>query len=271
VKDVEGFYAYLRRKFPGADVKASTFDAFFDIANEPAVKKLLPVVTKEIEDGWIYGVASDPLKNSQFRAASRLRLACVEGGECDTASAAMRAADRLLVKVPEHTWGVAMAWFLPDFMNYSNVDFDTVLNSRRHFVKDNRKTADYNTTQESWVEQRTYVTNVPGLLREAHPVLAESMEAEFATLKAAKPASSAGFAKVASPVGKAFDCAGFTLAFAGSGALQRLSAGAKEWASANATLGEFSYRTFINEDYNVRSHQDLCCEFLKPSLLFILQ
>jgi hypothetical protein len=63
--------------------------------------KQLPVVTKEIGDGWIFGVPSDPLKNAQFREASRQRLACVESGECDVTSPEMRAFDRLLVKVPE--------------------------------------------------------------------------------------------------------------------------------------------------------------------------
>ena len=36
----------------------------------------------------------------------------------------MRAFDRLLVKVPEHTWGVAQSWFLPDYVNWTNAQFD---------------------------------------------------------------------------------------------------------------------------------------------------
>ena len=51
------------------------------------------------------GVPSDPLKCSQFRAACRLRLECISNGSCDPSTDAMRAADLLLVKVPEHTWG----------------------------------------------------------------------------------------------------------------------------------------------------------------------
>ena len=35
-------------------MRASSFDAFFDEANKPAVKSLLPVVTEEIGDGWLY-------------------------------------------------------------------------------------------------------------------------------------------------------------------------------------------------------------------------
>ena len=49
------------------------------------------------------GVPSDPLKNAMFREVARQRRGCVDEGACDPASAAMRAFDRLLVKVPEHT------------------------------------------------------------------------------------------------------------------------------------------------------------------------
>ena len=38
-------FTSLRALFPNATIKASTFDAFFAVANEPAVKQLLPVVT----------------------------------------------------------------------------------------------------------------------------------------------------------------------------------------------------------------------------------
>jgi hypothetical protein len=44
-------------RYPGATVEASTLDAFFSAANEPDVKKQLPLVTAEIGDGWIYGVS----------------------------------------------------------------------------------------------------------------------------------------------------------------------------------------------------------------------
>jgi hypothetical protein len=69
---------------------ASTFDAFFQIANLPEIRAQLPVVTAEIEDAWIYGVPSDPLKNAQFRVASRQRLACLESGRCSADSKAMQ-------------------------------------------------------------------------------------------------------------------------------------------------------------------------------------
>ena len=83
---------------------ASTFDAFFRVANQPSIKAQLPHHSGEIEDGWIYGVPSDPLKNAQFREAARHRHACIAAGVCDRSSPAMRAFDRLLVKVqPRHS------------------------------------------------------------------------------------------------------------------------------------------------------------------------
>ena len=36
----------------------------------------------EIGDTWVFGVASDPLKTANFRAASRLRAACIEDPAC---------------------------------------------------------------------------------------------------------------------------------------------------------------------------------------------
>ena len=53
----------------------------------------------------VSGVPSGPLNCSQFRAACRLRLERISEGGCDPSADAMRAADLLLVKVPEHTWG----------------------------------------------------------------------------------------------------------------------------------------------------------------------
>ena len=132
------------------------------MANQPAIKKQLPVITQEIEDGWIYGVPSDPLKNAQFREAARHRLACIESGVCNATSPAMLAFERLLVKVPEHTWGVAQGWFLPDYENYTNPQFDKArAQAADGFVKDNAHHADYNSTVNSWIEQRTFVTQAP--------------------------------------------------------------------------------------------------------------
>jgi len=59
----------------------------------------------EIGDTWIFGVQSDPVKTANFRAASRARAACIADPHCPSDTAAFFNFSRLLVKVPEHTWG----------------------------------------------------------------------------------------------------------------------------------------------------------------------
>jgi len=245
----------LAKLFPDATVLASTFDEFFVEANKPEVKAKLPVVTAEIGDGWIYGVPSDPLKNTLFREIDRQRSACVKRGECDPTSDAMRAFDRLLVKVPEHTWGVAGQIWMPDFVNYTNAQFDTarVASQKRGFSNvTSSLEADYNTTAESWKEQRLYVTDAPKLLAKAHPTVAKAMADALAALQDVKAPRTEGLTRCATPSATTFVCGGVTVGFDARGALTtlRTSDGA-EWASEAKPVGLYNYRTYTNEDYNI--------------------
>ena len=71
IDEIHKIYAGLRKRFPTAEVKAANLT---DIANaiEP-YRQRLPVVTQEIGDTWIYGVASEPLKVARYREVARLR------------------------------------------------------------------------------------------------------------------------------------------------------------------------------------------------------
>jgi hypothetical protein len=52
------------------------------------------------------GASTDPLKVAWFRAAMRLRRACVDAGNCTAAAEPyFHDFERLLIKVSEHTWG----------------------------------------------------------------------------------------------------------------------------------------------------------------------
>jgi hypothetical protein len=108
-------YQKLQKTYPNANVRAATFDEFADVA--VAQRDLLPIVTEEIGDTWLYGVPSDALKGSTFREMSRLRAACIAteednktGPNCDVDHPTMIRFDRLLTKVPEHTWGEDTTW-----------------------------------------------------------------------------------------------------------------------------------------------------------------
>ena len=265
VKDVSKNYADLRGRYAKAAVNVSTFEAFFDEASKPEVKSLLPIVTHDILDGWIYGVPSDPLKNSIFREASRQRLACVEAGQCDpTTDSEVRAFDRLLVKVPEHTWGVAQSWFLPDYENYTNVQFDAARAQQKDgFVLNNTLHADYNSTVNSWLEQRTFVTDAPQRFAKSgkHGALAASLDAAFKEIKEATPisdAAAAGYAQV-NAMTSLFQCGAVRLGFDVNGAIGTLTesrgaaAAAWDWAGGSGdaahALGKYVYQSFTSEDY----------------------
>ena len=198
----------------------------------------------------------DPLKNAQFREATRLRTACVESGECDVSSPALQALDRLLIKVPEHTWGVAQSWFLPDPENWTNVQFDAARAAAPHFVDDNAKYADYNSTVNSWIEQRTFVTDAPRLVQQAYPALAKSMTTALAALAAV------GTAEPPSPkpnmesvqAGAPVQCGDWRIRLGSTGAVTSLvnSAGkGADWASEVHPIGEFLYQTFTSGDFNM--------------------
>lgn len=49
------------------------------------------------------------------------------------------------------------------------------------FVYNNSNQADYNTTVNSWLEQRTYVTQAPRLLVDAYPEFASNLSAALAS------------------------------------------------------------------------------------------
>jgi len=138
-------------------------------------------------------ITSSALKNAQFREASRQRLRCLESGKCSKHSAAMQAFDRLLMQVPEHTAGVAHVWFLMDNENYTNVQFDRARAQQPlGFILDNRNQADYNTTVNSWIEQRSFVTQAPALLQDEYPDLAFNITSSLDTLKKVVPPSPTG-------------------------------------------------------------------------------
>ena len=69
-------YEILRAEFPEAKIAASTFENFF-AAVQP-IKSNLPVVTKEIGDLWIQGIASDPHKMAAYRAFSSAVEECFQ-------------------------------------------------------------------------------------------------------------------------------------------------------------------------------------------------
>ena len=69
----------MRAEFPAADSQASTLEDYFLALNASGMS--LPVVTEEMGDTWIQGVASDPRKVAEFRTVGRVMGKCLEEGK----------------------------------------------------------------------------------------------------------------------------------------------------------------------------------------------
>src|SRR5262249_7221296 len=70
-EEVSQTYATLAARFPNAQITPTNLTEIAH-AVEP-YRGSLPVLTNEIGDTWIHGVASDPLKLARYREVTRLR------------------------------------------------------------------------------------------------------------------------------------------------------------------------------------------------------
>ncbi len=233
VEEIRKIYADLRQQFPNASIKASNLT---DIANavEPH-KSALPVLTQEIGDTWIYGVASDPVKLARYREVLRLRTEWIRDGKLkvgDKVDLAFLAKFALAV---EHTWGTDTKTWL-DFDHYTPDALAQMLDKPQ-----------YKTVTGSWIEKRADIdqgiATLPAALR------AEANE-RLTRLKPIAPDTSRLKAHDAStPI----ETDHFTIGLDPvTGGVVRLRSKAtnREWASAEHPLASFSYQTLSKSDYD---------------------
>ena len=230
--ELDAIYARLRAQFPGATVQAANLTEVAE-AVEP-VREQLPVVTGEIGDTWIYGVASDPDKVARYREVARLRSGWLARRQFAVGDATDRQLLRRLLLAVEHTWGTDTKSYL-DNSHYRPQDLAAVLGQGGYAVM-----------ATSWEEKRddiaTAVASLPAALR-------TEATTGLAALVAARPTA----------VGmKAFDPAKhletqhFVVGVdATTGALVRLrgKAGGQEWASPEHPLALFTYQTLASAEF----------------------
>ena len=154
-EEIRRIYQELRAQFPNATIQASNLT---EIANAVIPHKAaFPVVTQEIGDTWIYGIASDPVKLARFRELQRLRGAWIDekkiegGGKTD-----LSFLSKFLLGA-EHTWGTDTKTWL-DFEHYTPDALASMLEMPKYKVVTN-----------SWVEKRAdlnaAVNTLPAPLR----------------------------------------------------------------------------------------------------------
>jgi hypothetical protein len=213
LEQVKAIYANLRKKYPDAEIFASTLNAV--AADMSSMTSLLPVVTSEIGDTWIYGYASSPLMMAQFRTLLRLYTNWIKTGKINPESdVAVDFAVRLGM-VPEHTWGLDVTAFL---RNWDKTDVD-IFNASRNLPE-------FRMMEESWKEKADNI-------HKAIALLPESLQAE------AKAAIS-NIGTVNSPQITRHDKAK---------ELDKNGALTLEHNSMKMVAGEIAYQTFSAKDY----------------------
>jgi hypothetical protein len=139
-EEIAKVYADLGARFPRADIVATNLS---EIANAvDPFRSHLPVVTQEIGDTWIYGVASDPVKVARYRELARLRRSWIQRDVIRSGDATDLRMLRQVLLEAEHTWGTDTKTWL-DFDHYVPQDLAAMLDTKN-----------YKVVEFSWQEKR---------------------------------------------------------------------------------------------------------------------
>ncbi|HEX6466398.1 MAG TPA: DUF5054 domain-containing protein, partial [Terriglobales bacterium] len=231
-QEIAKIYSGLNQRFPNARVVATSLTGIAN-AVEP-YRDRLPVLTQEIGDTWIYGIASDPLKVARYRELARLRQRWLSQGALQLGDATDLALLRHVLLEPEHTWGTDTKTWL-DFDHYKPRDLDQMLNTKN-----------YKVVQFSWEEKRQDLFD--GIATLPAPLRGEA-QAAISSLAAKEPKLVNGSPH---PAGQEIETAHFVLGVdPKTGAIRRLrnKKSGREWASAEHPLALFSYQTLSLQDY----------------------
>lgn len=228
-------YEEMHKRFPLADLVASTMDAFAEQLWQ--VKYTLPLITDEMGDTWIQGVGSDPTKINQYRELLRLRNQWLAEKTVQPDDKAFSSFSRSLMMIPEHTWGMDEKVHLKDYTNYDAEHFKAA-RQEPHFQK----------FESSWTEQRAYLKDAVDAL-DGTDLRQEAVQ-HLNDIKPQRPVTRA-YQRVENP-GSRFETAHFTVAFDPRTAalVQLTDRTGRKWASPKNPLGLFSYQTFSKADYD---------------------
>jgi hypothetical protein len=233
LEEIHQTYSALSGQFPNAQIIPTSLA---EIANavEPH-RGLLPVLTSEIGDTWIHGVASDPLKLARYREVARLRQEWLAQKKFAVGDATDIALLRHLLLEVEHTWGTDTKTWL-DFDHYIPNDLAPMLDTKN-----------YKVVQFSWKEKRddlfAGIATLPSPLHEQATTAVRNLEVGEPRLAHPRPHTA----------GSEIETAHFIIGIdPKTGAIRRLrnKKSKREWASSENPLALFSYRTLSQQDYS---------------------
>jgi hypothetical protein len=232
LKEIRETYTTLGDRFPNAQIVPTSLTEIAS-AVEPH-RGSLPVVTSEIGDSWIHGVASDPLKLARYREVARLRQEWLAQGKFAIGDATDVVLLRHLLLEVEHTWGTDTKTWL-DFDHYIPTDLAAMIDTKN-----------YKVVQFSWQEKRqdlfTGIATLPAPLHEQAQTAVRNLKAFPPRLT--RPAPLPATSEIETPH--------FVVGIdPKTGAIHRLcnSKSKREWASSEHPLALFSYQTLSQQDY----------------------
>lgn len=248
-QEVVQTYQAFAAEFPNATVHLSTFDRYFaTLVNASA---MLPVITSEIGDTWINGVACDPQKMSFYREAARAYTDCVASAQCDPVNdPRIKDFNRYFLKTPEHTWGMHS---LSDQSSWTNEALQAAIS---------KGVPEFLAAINSWYEQRNF-SAVYGMRALADHPLAANITARMAAWTPTVPApgndpsytpiSPDQWGMVTATTTPGNSAVGtVTLAFdSATGGITTLDMGSVvSLATATNKLGVLMYRSYNDSDWN---------------------
>jgi len=234
IGEVLSTYEILRAEFSNAQLKASNLETFFEAAL--SIQDQLPTLTNEISDTWIQGVSSDPRKCAEYRAVSRIMRQCIAAGQCQLTDPRVWNSSRLLVKLPEHTWGLPSE---NDKIHWSNPSFYPLRKTAQNFIN----------SANSWIEQRQFTYLAIEALQD-HPVL-KDIKAEMANLIPQQP-DLTNFVQLPE-TSTVFACPSGNikaLQFGSDGSIVKLNFNNIDWADSGHALSSFVYNSFDEKDFD---------------------
>jgi len=232
LEEIRKTYATLSDRFPSAEIVPTSLS---EIANavEPH-RNSLPVLTNEIGDTWIHGVASDPLKVARYREVARLRRNWIAQNKFAIGDATDVALLRHLLLEVEHTWGTDTKTWL-DFDHYIPRVLAAMIDTKN-----------YKVVQFSWQEKRqdlfAGIDTLPSALREQALRAVRNLDAS-----PPRPVHSSSTTRTE------IETSHFIVGIdPKSGAIHRLlnKKSKREWASSEHPLALFSYQTLSQQDYS---------------------
>jgi len=258
---------HIGNRYPDAIIKVSTLDDFARCILKK--RSILPVVTQEIGDTWIYRAAADPLKISGFRELLRLSRKWLAEDIWNRSSDEYNAFYSEMLMIPEHTCGGDFKKFVCDYLNYSKPDFQAarkadyvkdhqvpdslkylsaiMLDNFEHFHRETpnkHELRSYSFLEKTWAEQRQYLDAAIGALpdelrREAIDALAglaPNQEACAKNVEMIYPNES-------------YHLGRFTASFEHNGAINALvDNNGRSWLAEGNKLAFYRYETFAPED-----------------------